>query len=135
MMVSGRMAAQRGVDVTFGEHAHPSHALAQLTLVPGVGKPHESGPLTAEGRSRHHGDALLVQQHTAEPVAIHAAGSHVHERVERALRLDQAQRGAAVELVQHDLPLGAVFLAHGRDMLLRAGQRGHGGILRRRVDR
>ena len=44
MMVSGRMAAQRGVDVTFGEHAHPSHALAQLTLVPGVGKPHESGP-------------------------------------------------------------------------------------------
>ena len=121
--------------VCWTKSAQTGDALTQLAGISGVGEAHEASTLLSEGLAGDHGHALFVQQTVCEFTGVKASQAYVHKGVERALRLDQTQYRASGQTVQHDLALGAVFLAHGGHVILRASQCCHACVLRQGVHR
>ena len=100
----------------------------------GVGEPQITLAVDAEIGPADRRHARLLQQRRGERLRLPAGRRDVGESVESAFRRRRAYARQPIEPVDDDAAAGVEFGDHRGDRVLRPGQRGEAGELRRRID-
>src|SRR5262249_54967118 len=113
------------------ELADPSDRLADVLRRVGVGEAEIGLAENAEIGAAGGGDPGLLEGLPGGRLCLQAGPGDVWESVEGALRRDARDAGELVQFLDHDLPPLVELGDHLADRVLRAGERGETGKLRR----